>query len=99
MHNIHMNEIDLNLLLVLDALLQERNVTKAAARLGLSQSATSHALARLRVLFGDPLLLREKNQMLLSTRAEEMKPTLEEALRLMRSAISSPAPFDPKTAK
>lgn len=49
-----LSSIDLNLLVVLDALLQEPSVTKAGKRVGLSQPATSHALARLRELFGDP---------------------------------------------
>ncbi|WP_270938829.1 LysR family transcriptional regulator, partial [Falsiroseomonas oryzae] len=53
-----LQDIDLNLLVALDALLAERSVTRAARRLGLGQPATSAALARLRVLFGDPLLLR-----------------------------------------
>jgi hypothetical protein len=51
-----LSRIDLNLLVALDALLTERSVTKAAARVGLGQSATSHNLARLRSLFGDELL-------------------------------------------
>jgi DNA-binding transcriptional LysR family regulator len=94
----HLHEIDLNLLVVLDMLLQEQNVTRAAERLGLTQSATSHALARLRALFEDPLLLRERGQMLLSERAESLKPMLAEAIRLMRCALIAPAPFEPKTA-
>ena len=59
MHVMHMRSlsaVDLNLMLALHALLTERNVTRASARLSLSQSATSHALARLRELYGDPLL-------------------------------------------
>jgi Transcriptional regulator len=51
--------VDLNLLVALDALLAERSVTRAASRLGLSQPGMSNTLARLRKLFGDPLLVRE----------------------------------------
>ena len=51
--------VDLNLLVALDALLAERNVTRAAERVGLSQPGMSNTLARLRKLFGDPLLVRE----------------------------------------
>src|SRR5262245_13388039 len=57
-HGLKLAAIDLNLLVALKALLGERHVTRAARELGLSQSATSHALARLRELFGDPLLVR-----------------------------------------
>jgi DNA-binding transcriptional LysR family regulator len=99
MHDIHLEKIDLNLLVTLDALLRERNVTRAAKSVGLSQSATSHALARLRVLLRDPLLVRSKGQMLLTARSEALLPLLEESLRLMRSALTNPAPFQAKTAK
>ena len=57
-HDLNLAAIDLNLLAVLDALLAERHVTRAARRLGVSQSAASHALARLRRLLDDPLLVR-----------------------------------------
>lgn len=65
--------VDLNLLVVLDALLAERSVTRAAQRLHLSQSATSAALARLRELFGDPLLLRTAGGMLPTSRGAELE--------------------------
>src|SRR6185295_16428455 len=58
LHDRNLSAIDLNLLVILRALLNERHVTRAAQRIGLSQSATSHALARLRELLGDPLLVR-----------------------------------------
>nr|MDQ3034011.1 LysR family transcriptional regulator [Myxococcota bacterium] len=58
MHETNLAAVDLNLLVALDALLEERSVTRAARRLGLSQPAASHALARLRELAGDPLLVR-----------------------------------------
>ena len=56
--HINLGRFDLNLLVALDALLTERSVTRAAARVGLGQSAMSHNLARLRTLFGDELLTR-----------------------------------------
>jgi DNA-binding transcriptional LysR family regulator len=99
MHDIHLEKIDLNLLVTLSALLRERNVTLAAKSVGLSQSATSHALARLRRLLQDPLLIRNKGQLLLTSRAEALLPQLEESLRLMRVALTNPAPFQPKTAR
>ena len=58
MNDVHLGSVDLNLLVVLDALLHERNVTRAAARVGITQSAASHALGRLRALLGDEILVR-----------------------------------------
>ena len=72
MHSMHdrvLSAVDLNLLVVLRALLQERHVTRAAARVGLSQSATSHALARLRAIYSDPLLVRRGRALALTPRA------------------------------
>src|SRR5579859_2922989 len=58
-----MGTLDLNLLKVLDAIIQERNLTRAGQRLGLSQPATSHALARLRYMLGDELFVRNPEGM------------------------------------
>ena len=74
-----LSRIDLNLLVHFDALLTERNVTRAAARLGLGQSAMSHNLARLRELFGDELLTRGPDGLMLTPRAL--------ALEILRSLI------------
>ncbi|MEM9731161.1 MAG: LysR family transcriptional regulator, partial [Myxococcota bacterium] len=63
-----LHRIDLNLLVALDALARERNVTRAAERAGVSQSAMSHTLRRLRELFGDPLLVRGRGGMVLTPR-------------------------------
>ncbi len=65
----NLSALDLNLLVALDALLKEANVSRAALRIGLSQPATSHALARLREVFGDPLLVRSGARMELTPRA------------------------------
>ena len=79
MHGAHeLARIDLNLVVALDALLSERHVTRAATRLGLTQSAASHALGRLRELLGDPLLVRGAGGVMVST------PFAERALRLLR---------------
>jgi len=69
-----MESRDLSLLLTIDALLQEGNVTLAARRLGLSTPAASHALARIRERLGDPLLVRTGRSMTLTPRAEELRP-------------------------
>ena len=63
MNDVHLGTFDLNLLLALDALLTERSVTRASARIGITQSAASHALARLRKLTGDELLVRGRDGM------------------------------------
>jgi DNA-binding transcriptional LysR family regulator len=68
-----LSAIDLNLVHALHALLEECSVTRAAARVGLSQPAMSHALSRLREHFGDPLLRRAGRAMVLTARAEELK--------------------------
>ena len=64
MKPVHIAGVDMNLLLALHALLEERHVTRAAARVGISQSAMSHALNRLRTLLDDPLFVRTPRGML-----------------------------------
>lgn len=91
---------DLNLLLVLDALLAERHVTRAAARLGLTQSAASHALSRLRALLGDPLLVRGPGGAMVPTpRAEALQPALRQALAHLDRALRGTPAFEPATAR
>lgn len=84
-----MRGIDLNLLVILDALLDEGHVTRAAQRLGLSQSAASNALERCRHLFGDPLLERAAGGMRLSPRAETLRPQLRAVLLELQAVIQS----------
>jgi DNA-binding transcriptional LysR family regulator len=81
----NLNSLDLNLLMVLDALLREANVSRAAMRIGLSQPATSHALQRLRDLIGDPLLVRNGAHMELTPRAQGLRGPLAQALDQVRS--------------
>lgn len=76
----NLRSVDLNLLVVLQTLLDEQHVTRAARRLSLSQSATSNALERCRHMFGDPLLQRVAGEMRLTDRAEALKSPLDEAL-------------------
>ncbi len=90
--------LDLNLLLTLEALLAERSVTRAAARLGLTQSALSHALARLREHVGDPLFVRGPAGMLPTPRAEALAGPVQDALSAIRAALDA-RPFDPATAR
>lgn len=76
--------LDLNLLTALDALLREANVGRAGMRIGLSQPAASHALQRLRAIFGDPLLVRTGARMELTPRAQALRAPLAQALEQVR---------------
>jgi DNA-binding transcriptional LysR family regulator len=90
--------LDLNLLRVLDVLLEERSVTRTGARLGLTQSAVSHALNRLRYTLNDELFLRGPTGMQPTPRAVEMGPQVHAALNQLQAALS-PSDFDPATSE
>lgn len=94
MHEIHFSSLDLNLLRVFQALLEDRSVTRAGRRLGLSQSAVSHALNRLRHILGDELFTRGPGGMRPTPRAQEIAPRLNEGLRQLQLALA-PTRFDP----
>src|ERR1700682_6784720 len=79
-HPMNLAALDLNLLVALDALLLEANVSRAAMRIGLSQPAASHALQRLRDLIGDPLLVRTGARMELTPRAQALRAPLAQGL-------------------
>jgi DNA-binding transcriptional LysR family regulator len=85
--------LDLNLLVALDALLLEANVSRAAMRVGLSQPAMSHALQRLRDMLGDPLLVRAGSRMELTPRAQALRGPLAQALDQVRG-LFIPEGFD-----
>jgi DNA-binding transcriptional LysR family regulator len=99
MHAVNLAAVDLNLLVTLEALLAERSVTRAARRLGLSQPATSHALQRLRDLFGDPLLVRVPGGLQATDRALALAGPLAQALEAVRRTLDGPAAFDPGSAR
>ncbi len=88
---------DLNLLVSLHALLSERHVSRAAARLGMSQPTMSRALARLRAMFDDPLFIRVKSGVHPTARALELYPQVE-ALLAGVHALMRPPQFDPRAA-
>src|SRR5215204_3654779 len=92
-HRMNLNSLDLNLLVALDALLREANVSRAAMRVGLSQPAASHALRRLRDLIGDPLLVRNGARMELTPRAQALRGPLAQALDQIRG-LFVPDDFD-----
>lgn len=87
--------IDLNLLVVLDALLSEANVTAAARRIGLSQSATSHALSRLRHILQDPILVRTPKGMVPTAFGRALARPVQDILIRCEAALLSHARFDP----
>ena len=92
------NRIDLNLLVYLDALLRERNVTQAANKLNLSQPAMSNGLRRLRELFDDPLLVRTSEGMTPTERALELEPVVREVLTNIDRAVQPRSAFEPENA-
>ena len=92
-----LGRIDLNLLVCLNVLLEERNVTRAASRLCLTQSAVSKSLAKLRTQFDDPLFYRSAHGLNPTPRALFLKPKLE-ALIYHLESITQPDSFDPKTS-
>ncbi len=90
--------IDLNLLVYLDALLRERNVTQAANQLNLSQPALSNGLRRLRELFNDPLLVRTSEGMTPTARALELEPLVRDVLGRIDQAVQPRGEFEPAAA-
>src|ERR1700739_897339 len=85
---------DLNLLIVFDAVMQERSVTRAGGRIGLSQPAMSHALNRLRHMLKDELFVRTPQGMVPTPRAEMLAQSVRNVLTEIRLALE-PATFDP----
>lgn len=88
--------VDPSSLLALHALLEERHVTRAAARLGITQSSMSHRLRALREVMGDPLFVRSGATLVATPRAESMAAPLAAALASLASAVAPPAAFDPR---
>lgn len=96
---IDLHRVDVNLLVALDALARERSVTRAAQRAGVSQSAMSHTLRRLRELFDDPLLVRGRGGMVLTPRAEALAIPLRSGLVSLARTLTQPHPFEPEAAR
>lgn len=90
----NMSRIDLNLIVYLDVLLREKNVTRAADKLGISQPAMSNGLKRLRNLFDDPLLIRTSNGMTPTERALELEPQIRQLLLGIEKAVQPRTEFD-----
>src|SRR5207248_11562548 len=95
MQSIHFDHLDLNLLRVFEALIDERSATRAGSRLGLTQSAISHALNRLRYMLKDELFVRSPDGMQPTERAAEIAPGLRQGLLQLQLALT-PSEFTPE---
>jgi DNA-binding transcriptional LysR family regulator len=98
MYDMHLNRLDLNLLLVFDELLASRNLTAAAARLNMTQPTMSHALRRLRSACGDPLFVRTARGMEPTPYALSVAGDVAQALELIRATFARNPRFDPATS-
>lgn len=93
-----LSEINLNLLLALDAILTEKSVSRAARRVGVSQPAMSQSLRNLRDIFDDALLVRDRGAMVLTPAAERLISPLRQAMVALQRVLDGPAHFEPATA-
>ncbi|WP_417430915.1 LysR family transcriptional regulator [Kiloniella sp.] len=98
MHKIHNVNIDLNLLKIFNVIYSERNISRAADHLGMSQSAVSHALQRLRHALDDPLFIRSKNGVDPTARSDEIAEPIFQAILQINGVITQPSSFDPRTS-
>src|SRR5579885_3481731 len=98
LNRIDLSRADLNLLVLFEAVLEERHVGRAAERLNLTPSAVSHGLGRLRQLLNDPLFLRTPKGVVPTARATEIAAPVAEVLARVRSVMATAAPFDPSTS-
>lgn len=98
-HTMDIRSVDLNLLVVFDAVARLRSVNKAAEAMGLSQPATSAALARLRATFDDPLFVRTGTQMEPTPRALQLAPAVQRVVQAIQGEILQPAGFEPAHAE
>ena len=89
--------MDLNLLIYLDVLLREKNVTRAAGQLNISQPAMSNGLKRLRNLFNDPILVRTSDGMVPTEKARSLAPTIRKILLELEQALQDDETFNPET--
>ncbi|WP_413504340.1 LysR family transcriptional regulator [Serratia grimesii] len=94
----NLSSVDLNLLVVFEALYQTRNVTAAGRSLNRAQPSVSNALTRLRTLFGDPLFVRSGGSMMPTARTHQLMPQIQSVLEQIRLALTPPTRFDPATA-
>ena len=98
-HDMNLQSIDLNLLVAFEALMDERHVTRAARRVGLSQPAMSNALTRLRRTFDDPLLVRTPGGMTPTPAAQALIAAVREALSQLRAVLEQKPAFNPAASR
>lgn len=98
LNQINLSRADLNLLVLFEAVLEERHVGRAAERLNLTASAVSHGLGRLRRMLNDPLFLRTPKGVVPTARAMELAAPVADVLARVRRVISTAEPFDPATS-
>lgn len=98
-HQIDLSRMDLNLLVLFEAVIEERNVGRAARRLNLSSSAVSHGLSRLRRLLNDPLFLKTPRGVTPTERALNLAAPITSTLAELRAVLSLAEPFDPATSR
>lgn len=99
MNAVHTDALDLNLLAVLDAMFREGSVTRAAKDLGLTQSAMSHALNRLRTFFDDPLFVKSGSAMVPTRKAQGLRTAVVDVMSRVRQEILAGAIFEPRLAR
>ena len=95
----NINKVDLNLLIYLDVLLREKNVTRAAHQLNITQPAMSNGLKRLRNLFNDPILVRTSDGMVPTERSKALGPVIRKILLELEEALQSEDNFNPATSE
>ena len=98
-HKVKLRLVDGTLLLVFLAVMRHRKATLAAGEIGLSQPAVSHALGRLRRLYGDPLFLRSAYGVEPTALARELEPKIRRIVRLMTESLEEPSGFDPESSE
>jgi DNA-binding transcriptional LysR family regulator len=94
----HINEMDLNLLRLFDAVYRSRNVSRAAHLLGMTQPAASQGLTRLRLLLKDPLFIRTSGGVAPTATADQLAQAVAQALGMIETALNASAAFEPRTA-
>lgn len=99
MHDMHINDIDLNLLRVFDAVFRTRNVSRAAEALDLTQPAVSHALTRLRLLLRDPLFVRSGSGVQPTAKASQLAVPIRSGLAALQAALSDSVSFNPRESQ
>ena len=92
------NDIDLNLLKLLDVIFETRNLTRTGERLGLTQSAVSHSLKKLRDAFDDPLVIRQGNRLILTAKGESIEGPIKSWLNDFEHSILNTEDFEPLTS-